>query len=104
MRRRARADANQSAVTKELRALGVFVEPRLSRIGEGVPDLLVAWRGHWLLVELKDGSKSPSKRRLTDDEQEWIDSVQDRGPVVVAETTEQIVDALLGLANKGWAE
>jgi len=33
-----------------------------------VPDLLVAFRGRLLFLEVKDGKKRPSARRLTEDE------------------------------------
>jgi hypothetical protein len=39
-------------------------------------------RGRNYLIEIKDGSKPPSKRKLTSDEQEWHDTW--RGTVYVA--------------------
>ena len=95
VRRRAKVDANQKQVTAELRQAGVFVEPRLSRIGGGVPDLLIAFRGRWALVELKDPSQPPSARALTDDEAEWIAKAEPHAPVIVACTTEEILTYLL---------
>jgi hypothetical protein len=70
VRRAAKIDANQPAIVKALRALGAFVQP-LHTVGDGCPDLLVAFRGQTLLVEVKDGSKPPSARSLTEDQQKW---------------------------------
>lgn len=70
VRRAARIDANQPAIVEALRQLGAFVQP-LHMVGQGCPDLLVAFRGQTLLVEIKDGSKPPSERRLTPDQQIW---------------------------------
>ena len=71
MRRAARADDNQAEVVKALRAIGAEVT-HLHRLGGGVCDLLVSFRQRWLCMEVKDGSKPPSERRLTPDEQAWI--------------------------------
>lgn len=71
MRKRARSDANQSQIVKALRQCGVRVEI-LSALGHGVPDLLCAAKhGPLVLLEVKDGTKSPSQQKLTKDEQEW---------------------------------
>ena len=56
MRRAARIDANQEAVVIALRAAGAYVWI----IGLPV-DLLVGYKGHTFLVEIKDGPK----KRLT---------------------------------------
>lgn len=66
MRRRAKADANQQQIVRELRALGMSVR-HTHTIGQGFPDLAVGWRGVTLLVELKvDGG------RLSADEAEFF--------------------------------
>jgi hypothetical protein len=70
MRRAARVDANQEQVVEALRAVGASVQT-LAAIGKGVPDLLVGYQGKTLLLEVKDGNKSPSKRRLTEDQLKW---------------------------------
>jgi len=56
MRRAARVDANQEAIVSALRAAGAYVWI----IGLPV-DLLVGYKGHSFLVEIK----STSKKRLT---------------------------------------
>ena len=70
MRRAAKIDANQAAVVKALRAAGYTVTS-LAQLGKGVPDLLVGKGGMNFLLEVKDGSLSPSRRCLTADECDW---------------------------------
>lgn len=68
--RAARVDANHADVVAALRAVGASVQS-LAVCGGGVPDLLVGLRGRTYLIEVKDGSKPPSARRLTPDEEAW---------------------------------
>ena len=74
MRRAARTDRNHQDIVSEFRRLGCHVVS-LAALGSGVPDLLVTirHRAHeyvrTLLVEIKDGSKAPSARVLTPDQQ-----------------------------------
>lgn len=65
-----RVDANQSDIVDALRAVGCFVHD-CSAIGDGFPDLLCARAGRLWLVEVKDGSKPPSERRLTPAQHEF---------------------------------
>ncbi|WP_225783350.1 hypothetical protein [Xenophilus sp. Marseille-Q4582] len=70
MRKKARVDANQPAVVAALRKAGATVQS-LAAAGDGVPDLLVAFRSDLFLLEVKDGSKPPSARALTPDQVRW---------------------------------
>lgn len=70
-RQRGRVDANHVAVVNALRMAGASVQS-LADIGKGCPDLLVAFRGVIYLMEVKDGSKPPWARRMTEDEVTWI--------------------------------
>ena len=70
MRRAARVDQNQGEIVAALRAAGCSVVS-LAAVGKGVPDLLVGLRGTNRLLEVKDGSKPPSARRLTPDQRDW---------------------------------
>jgi hypothetical protein len=63
MRRAARVDANQEAIVSALRAAGAYVWI----IGLPV-DLLVGFRGHTFLVEIKTNSK----KRFTDLQAEFF--------------------------------
>jgi hypothetical protein len=90
-----RIDANQSKIVKELRALGAIVQS-LADLGDGVPDLLVAFRGRNWLFEVKDWRQPPSKRRLTPKEKQWHLSWATAGQVSVIETTEDALKVLTG--------
>ena len=65
-----RVDANHGQIAHAFSRLGFSVLD-LSRVGCGCPDLLVAKQGHSVLVEIKDGMKSASRRKLTPAEQEF---------------------------------
>lgn len=70
MRRAAKIDANQAAIVAALRSVGAGVQS-LAAVGQGCPDLVVGFRGNCFLIEVKDGSKPPSARGLTDAQLRW---------------------------------
>jgi len=91
MRRAAKVDENQPEIVAAFRKGGASVE-HLHTIGKGCPDLVVGFRGLNALVEVKDGRKPPSQRKLTKDEQKWHDAWG--GQVFVVECPED-AEALL---------
>ena len=70
MRYNAKTDANHAPIRDGLRELGMLVAD-VARMGKGFPDLLVGYRGRLILLEVKDGDKPPSARRLTNDEADF---------------------------------
>lgn len=69
--RAAKIDANQNEIVNALRKAGCTVQI-LSSVGKGCPDILVASpTGYLVLMEIKDGNKPPSARKLTPDQVEW---------------------------------
>lgn len=68
MRFAGRRDANHKAIVQALRKAGRHVLD-LADVGGGCPDLLVAWGGHTMLLEIKDGAKCKSARRLTPEQE-----------------------------------
>ena len=66
MRYRPRTDANQPDIVKGLRDAGYTVWIT-SALGTGV-DIVAGKNGVNFMLEIKDPSKVPSQRRLTDDE------------------------------------
>lgn len=86
---RKRVDANHAAIREALRKAGWTVEDT-SRVGGGFADLLIGKHGRLLMVEVKDGTKPPSARKLTPDEQAFAERWKAAGvPVVVIENIEQ---------------
>ena len=70
MRRAAKTDANQTRIVDALRKAGASVQS-LAAVGDGVPDLLVGYKCETVLMEVKDGNKPPSERKLTPDQERW---------------------------------
>lgn len=70
MRRAARIDSNQSEIVEKLRDCGYSVQI-LSTVGDGCPDILCGAHQINVILEIKDGSRKPSKQKLTPDEQKW---------------------------------
>jgi Holliday junction resolvase len=68
--RAAKIDANHNEVVSALRKAGATVQS-LAGVGAGVPDLLVGFRNKTSLIEVKDGAKPPSARKLTPDQLKW---------------------------------
>ena len=86
MRRASRVDANHEQVVLALKAAGATVQS-LAAVGQGVPDLLVGFQGKTLLMEIKDGKKSPSHRKLTEQQLAWHGSWRG-GPLAVVDGPE----------------
>ena len=70
MRRAARVDANHADIKAAFLKLGCSVLD-LSQLGEGCPDLLIGYGGLSICVEVKDGAKPPSARKLTAAQRDW---------------------------------
>ena len=84
-------DDNQESIVKALRAIGATV--RVVTQGGGLPDLLVGFRGVTVLMEVKDGKKPPSARKLTEAEQKFFDEWRG-GLLVVVESIDDAIAAL----------
>jgi len=93
MRYANRIDANQNTIVDALRQCGATV--RIISQGGGIPDLLVGYNGYTILMEIKDGSKPPSTRRLTEDEQKFFDEWRG-GMLTIVNSVEEALDLLKG--------
>lgn len=90
-RRAAAVDANQSDIIDALRKAGASVQP-LHGVGMGCPDILVGFRGANLLMEIKDGDKVPSARKLTEWQEKW--HILWEGQVAVVTSKEEALQAI----------
>lgn len=89
--RAAKIDANQSEIVQGLRKLGASVAIT-SKMGEGFPDIICGFRGINYMLEIKDGNKPPSQRKLTDAQvkfhAEW------RGKIYVVNSLDEAIAIL----------
>ena len=97
MRYKRRKDANHNEVANALRDIGCSVF-EMHSVGDGVSDLLVGYRGRNLLIEVKDGSKPPSRQKLRPTQiifrAEW------RGQYDVATSVDEALDIVRRLTTK----
>ena len=91
MRYANRIDANQNQIVDALRKAGAVV--RIISQGDGIPDLLVGYKGYTILMEVKDGDKVPSARKLTEAEQKFFDDWRG-GMLVVINSVEEAIETL----------
>ena len=94
-----KTDSNHAAILAAMRGCGAWVVDT-SRVGSGFSDAMVWHRGMIHLVEIKDGSLSPSRRKLTLAEQLFHDAAAFHGAPVHVVTNETEALALLG-AERG---
>ena len=91
-----RTDDNHKEIVKAARSLGCSVADT-SAVGNGFPDLVIgvyAGRRINLMVEVKDGKKSASRRKLTEDQVEFHKGW--RGQIAIVETVQDLVNLIGG--------
>jgi Holliday junction resolvase len=91
MRKYARKDSNHKEIIQVFRDLGATVFDTASQ-GSGFPDCVIGFRNVNVLVEIKDGSLPPSKRKLTPDELKFHETW--RGKVVVINNVEEAIELI----------
>ncbi len=91
MRRAARRDDGEDEIVKALREAGAVV--RVVTQGDGIPDLLVGYNGFTILMEVKDGTKPPSKRKLTEAEEKFF-AEWTGGMLVIVNSVEEALEVL----------
>ncbi len=88
---RHRSDKNQEQIIKELRQRGISVAV-LSQAGDGFPDIVAGYKGVNYLLEIKDGSKPPSKQKLTPKQVEFHEKW--RGQIAKVNSIEQALHVI----------
>ena len=94
--RHKKKDDNHHEIANEFIRLGCGVRD-VSSLPDFV-DILVTYAGHTIAVEIKDGSKVPSARRLTAGEEKFRDYwTQHGGKWACIETIEQANEMIKGI-------
>ena len=93
MRVRARKDDNHIELVAVFRTLGFSVMDTAS-LGNGCPDLMCARNNQTWAIEIKDGNKMPSQRKLTPDEIVFKDTWKGRYALI-----ESVADVLALVRN-----
>jgi hypothetical protein len=89
MRVRARKDSNHVAIVKAFRDMGVSVHDT-AQLGAGFPDIAIGIGKVNVLIEIKDGAKTASKRQLTPDEVKFHDEW--RGWIEIVYSTDDVIN------------
>lgn len=85
-------DSNQPEIVKGLRELGVSVFITAD-IGNGFPDLLCAWEGRNVLLEVKNSATGYGRKGVNARQKKWAEEWQGEKPFVVY-TLEDAVKAV----------
>lgn len=94
MRKYARKDSNHKEIIAVFREIGATVFDTAS-LGSGFPDCVVGFRGKNILVEIKDGTLPPSKRKLTEDEKNFHEGW--KGKVVIVNDIKDAIELIKNL-------
>lgn len=92
-----RTDANQAEIVKVFRSMGCSVAVT-SMVSNGFPDLIIARNGVNILIEVKDGSKNPSARKLTDDEADFHEKW--KGSIYIVESIDDAIKVVNSLRDQ----
>lgn len=93
MRRAARKDSNHQQIVSALRQAGCYVLD-ISQL-KNCCDLMVARAGKWVALEIKDGDKPKSARKLTPGEQTFLEQAGWRAPVKVVTSVDEAIEATM---------
>jgi hypothetical protein len=85
-RRAAKVDRNHAEIIRTIRSHSFCVFDA-SAYGSGFPDAAVSFGGRTWLIEIKDGAKYPSQRKLTEAQVKFHAEWQ--APIAIIETVEQ---------------
>jgi hypothetical protein len=94
-----RIDANHNEIAEGVRAVGAEFQS-LASVGRGCPDALISYRGVWYVGEIKDGSKSPSRQKLTPDEEKWHARFSPKAPVHIWRSLEDALRTIGAIASR----
>jgi hypothetical protein len=88
-----RTDSNHVEIIKALRKIPNLSVFSTHEVGKGFPDIVIGYKGINYLIEIKDGKKPPSARKLTDSEvkfhQDW------NGQISIIKNLDELLQIIL---------
>jgi hypothetical protein len=88
-----RTDSNHAEIIKALRKIPNLSVFSTHEVGKGFPDIVIGYKGVNYLIEIKDGNKPPSARKLTDSEvkfhHDW------RGQIKIVNNFDELFNILI---------
>ena len=88
-----RTDRNHAEIINALRKIPNLSVFSTHEVGKGFPDIVIGYKGINYLIEIKDGNKPPSARKLTDAElkfhQDW------KGQIKIVNNLDEVLNLLL---------
>ena len=94
-----RKDDNHNEISRALGKIGCTILD-LSAVGNGCPDILVGTAGRNILMEIKDGAKPPSARKLTPQEDSFHSTWG--GTVYTVCTVQEAIDIISNTDRQRW--
>ena len=88
-----RTDSNHAEIIKSLRSIPNLTVFSTHEVGKGFPDIVIGYKGINYLIEIKDGKKSPSQRKLTDAEIEF--HLKWKGQCAIIKNFDELLEILI---------
>jgi hypothetical protein len=88
-----RTDSNHAEIIKALRKIPNLSVFSTHEVGKGFPDIVIGYKGINYLIEIKDGNKPPSARKLTDSEVKFHNDW--KGQIKIVNNLDEVLNLLL---------
>jgi hypothetical protein len=88
-----RTDSNHAEIIKALRKIPNLSVFSTHEVGKGFPDIVIGYKGINYLIEIKDGNKPPSARKLTDAEVKFHNDW--KGQIKIVNNLDEVLNLLL---------
>jgi hypothetical protein len=88
-----RTDRNHAEIINALRKIPNLSVFSTHEVGKGFPDIVIGYNGVNYLIEIKDGNKPPSARKLTDAELQFHSNW--KGQIKIVNNLDEVLNLLL---------
>jgi hypothetical protein len=88
-----RTDRNHAEIINALRKIPNLSVFSTHEVGKGFPDIVLGYKGVNYLIEIKDGNKPPSARKLTDAELQF--HCNWKGQIKIVNNLDEVLNLLL---------